>query len=178
MTANKINYSTDSSPITPRTSSKAALVDRVIQLYGDLLYDLCESVLWNPVTAQLTFRSIMKSIRRNTSADLSFQEYERPWVLRIATQELLKLAASHQRRLTPSEQIQLDSDQDPLSRLKLFGSYFHRLSADDQVLLLLRDKYGLPYPEISTALGRPEGTVKTQRAQAIRALENWLWDNS
>jgi DNA-directed RNA polymerase specialized sigma24 family protein len=150
-------------------------VDRVVQLYGDLLFDLCESILWSPVNAQLAFRAILKAIRRRRQGH-GFVDHERAWVLQIACEKLSDLSSRHGRRLTSSEQIQLDSTQNVSSRLKQFDSYFHRLLTEDQMLLLLRDKYGLPYPEIASALGLPEGTLKVRRAQALRALEEWLWD--
>lgn len=149
--------------------------ERIVQLYGDLLFDLCESVLWSPINAQLAFRSIIKSIRRNRRGH-GFTEHERAWVLRIACDKLLDLSARHGRKLTSSEQIQLDSAQNVTLRLKQFDAYFHRLVTEDQILLLLRDKYGLPYGEISAALGLPEANLKIRRAQALRSLEEWLWD--
>lgn len=146
-----------------------------MQLYGDLIFDLCESVLWSPVNAQLAFRSILKTIRRKRQGH-GFTEHERAWVLQIACSRLLEISSRHGRRLTSSEQIQLDSAQNVTLRLKQFDSYFHRLVTEDQILLLLRDKYGMPYPEIAAALGLPEGTLKVRRAQALRSLEEWLWD--
>ena len=152
-------------------------VEPVIQQYGDLLFDLCESVLWSPVTAQLAFRSIIKTVRKQKPSQ-GFAEHERAWVLKIAYEKLLPLSERHGRRLTSSEQIQLDATENVPSRLKQFDSYFHRLVTEDQILLLLRDKYGLPYPEIAAALGLPEGTLKIRRTQALRNLEEWLWDQT
>jgi DNA-directed RNA polymerase specialized sigma24 family protein len=150
-------------------------VDRVVQLYGDLLFDLCESVLWSPTAAQLAFRSILKTIRRKRRGH-GYTDNERAWVLQIAYDKLGELASQHQRKLTSSEQIQLDAAQNVAIRLKQFDSYFHRLTTDDQILLLLRDKYGMPYPEIASAMGLPEGTLKIRRTQALRSLEEWVWD--
>jgi len=163
-------------PDKPRSVGSApGTVDRVVQLYGDLLFDLCESVLWSPVSAQLALRSILKAIRRQRRGH-GYIENERAWVLQIACDKLLELSSSHRRKLTPSEQIQLDSTQNVSMRLKQFDSYFHRLTTDDQILLLLRDKYGLPYPEIAAAMNQPEGTLKIRRTQALRSLEEWVWD--
>jgi DNA-directed RNA polymerase specialized sigma24 family protein len=49
---------------------------------------------------------------------------------------------------------------------------------EDQILLLLRDKHGIPYSEIASALRSPEESLKVKRQQALRTLEEWLWDNS
>jgi DNA-directed RNA polymerase specialized sigma24 family protein len=148
-----------------------------VQLYGDMLFDLCESVLWSPVNAQLALRSILKQLKRERRGH-GFTEHERAWVMQIACRELKELSERHGRRLTSSEQIELDSTQNASLRLKNFDSYFHRLVTDDQILLLLRDKYGMPYPEIAAALGVSEANLKVRRTQALRALEEWLWDDN
>ncbi len=159
-------------------SSKALssdFVGRVVELYGDTLYDLCHSVLWSGSNAQIAFRSILKDLRA-ASRKQRFQAHERPWVISVACARLRAFAQRHGRKLTPSEQIMLDANSDLQARLKQFDAYFHRLPVDDQILLLLRDKYGLPYGEIATALGIPEGSLKIQRQQSVRALEEWLWE--
>jgi DNA-directed RNA polymerase specialized sigma24 family protein len=89
---------------------------------------------------------------------------------------LRALSERHARKLTPSEQIELDSFENVPNRLKKFDSFFHRLTIEDQFLLLLKDKYGIPMAEIATALGTPEASLKLRRAQALRALDDWLWE--
>jgi DNA-directed RNA polymerase specialized sigma24 family protein len=149
-------------------------VDHVVQLYGDLLFDLCESVLWSSHQAQLAFRSILREVRRAFRGK-RYTDYERAWILRIAFERLKKASRQHSRKVTASEQIQMDANQNVAARLKQFDLYFHRLTTEDQILLLLRDKYGLPYPEIATVLGLPEGSLKQQRLQALRSLDDWIW---
>ena len=158
---------------TPKQSIQNWIA-HAVQTYGDLLYDLCESVLWSPNNAPFAFRAIIKDLKKNRSSN-PFQDYERAWVLQIACQRLRKLALGKARRLTPPEQIMLDSTQNIDSRIRQFDSYFHRLTTDEQILLLLRDKYGIPYPEISTAMAIPEDSIKMRRQQALRTLEEWLW---
>ncbi len=125
--------------------------------------------------AQQAFRTIVKSLRKNITSQ-NYQDYERAWVLQIACQELIALSPHHGRRTTASEQIELDATQNVASRFKSFEFYFNRLKTEDQILLLLRDKYGLPYPEIAASLGVPEDSLKIRRSHALRALEEWLWD--
>lgn len=146
-----------------------------MQTYGDLLYDLCESVLWSPSGAPAAFRSVLKELKRQKRLN-HYQSFERAWVLRVASQKLKQLSIAQSRKLTPSEQIMLDSTLNMNARFKQFDSYFHRLNTDEQLLLLLRDKYGIPYPEIAAALALPEGSLKMRRQQALRALEGWLWN--
>lgn len=156
-------------------SAQHSEVERVVQLYGDLLFDLCESVLWSPVQAQNAFRSILKEIKATRPAD-RFTENERAWILRIAFERLSKLGPQVARKVTSSEQMRLDASPNIASRLKSFEIYFHRLTIEEQVVLLLRDKYGLPYGEISSATEIPEASLKTIRGQALRRLESWLWE--
>ena len=151
-------------------------IDGIVQRYGDLLFDLCESVLWNPTNAQIAFRSILKTLKKNLSS-ASYKDHERAWVLRVACQNLRGLSKDHGRLVTASEQIAADSSQNVSNRLKNFDFYFHRLPMDDQMVLLLRDKYGLPYPEIAAALRIPDASLKIRRQQSLRTLEEWLWEN-
>lgn len=150
------------------------LIQRIVQLYGDTLFDLCESVLWSTANAQVAFRAILRRIRKLRNEG-GYREYERAWVLKIACDVLVDYAAEHGRRLSPPEQVMLDATLEPTTRLKQFDSYFHRLPTSEQLVLLMRDKYGLPYAEISAVLGLPEGSLKLTRQQALRTLEEWLW---
>ena len=153
----------------------SSTIETVVQLYGDLLFDLCESVLWSSTQAQNAFRSIIKEVK-NTEASGKYSEHERAWVLRIAFEKLKKLSLHHARKVTSAEQIELDANPNVAARLKHFEVYFHRLTTEEQIVLLLRDKYGLPYGEIASATGLPEGTLKGIRQQSLRTLENWLWE--
>lgn len=162
---------------TAKSSPGTEVVERIVQLYGDLLFDLCESVLWSAANAQNAFRGILKELRRKASAN-PYGAYERAWVLQVACHRLRSLSEKHGRRLSPSEQVMLDSTAGSAARLKQFDSYFHRLPTEDQFVLLLRDKYGLPYPEIAAALSAPEGSLKLRRQQALRTLEEWLWESA
>jgi len=152
-------------------------MENVVKNYGDLLFDLCESSLWSPSAARLAVRTILAEIKKRRE-DEAFVEFERAWVLNIACAKIRALADRHGRKLTPSEQIELDSIENASGRIKKFDSFFHRLSLDDQLLLVLKDKYGIPMAEIASALGVPEGSLKLRRAQALRAMEDWLWGQS
>ncbi len=162
----------------PSPAQPPLLIDRIVQLYGDLLFDLCESVLWSPTNAQIAFRDVIRHLQREARGEDPYQAFERAWVLRIAIDRLIPLSKRHGRRLTSSEQIMLDASLKLSARLKEFDSYFHRLSTEDQILLLIRDKYGIPYPEIAAAFGVPEDSLKVRRQQALRTLEEWLWGDS
>ena len=162
---------------TSKSNRPGDRLDLLVQAYGDILFDLCETVLWSQTGALTAFRAILRDLRRKSGSD-PYSQYERAWVLKIAYGKLQSLAARHARRLTPSEQIALNSNMNVPARFKDFNSFFHRLNFDDQILLLLRDKYGIPYHEVSAAMGMPEGSLKIRRQQALRMLEEWLWDKT
>jgi len=152
-------------------------IDRYVHSYGDLLFDLCESVLWSSTNAQIAFRSILKDIKRGRRFQ-KFGAHERSWVLKVACDRLRHLSVRHGRSVSHAERIKLDANENVANRLKHFESYFHRLPIEEKVLLLLKDKYGIPYTEIASAIGIPEGSLKVRRQQALRTLEEWLWDNT
>ncbi len=149
-------------------------IDRVIAVYGDLLFDFCESMLWSPADAPNAYRSILRILNRRRRTE-RFEKYERPWILQVAFHELRGMRKRSPRLLTPAEQVMLDSNPDPKARMRFFDSYFHRLQIESQLLLLLRDKYGIPLSEVASILELPEASVRLQRLQALRTLEAWIY---
>ncbi|MBY0469655.1 hypothetical protein K2X30_00700 [bacterium] len=166
---------TKAKPAKAAAPPKKTDVDRLCDLYGDLIFDVCESVLWSPLNAQVAFRAILKRLRVLKAAN-QYEEFERMWVLKVTCDKLREFAKKHGRRLSPSEQIMLDATLAFDSRIRQFDSYFHRLTAEDQLLLLLRDKLKIPDPEIAGAMGYPIGSIKILRQQAFDRLEEWIWD--
>jgi DNA-directed RNA polymerase specialized sigma24 family protein len=153
--------------------------NQVLATYGDMLFDLCQSMLWSPAEAPHAYRSILRTIQRaGSSVDSRFEKYERAWVFHIAYLELKKMAKKTPRSLTPAEQVMLDSNPDPKARLRHFDSYFHRLPIESQFLVILKDKYGMPMNEIASILEVPEPSLKLQRSQSLRLLESWIWSGT
>ncbi len=147
--------------------------------YGDLVYDLFYSILWNHKGAGTLYLSFWNEMDRELSRRKEvYERHARSWVLRGAIQFVLTSVGKFGRSLTPSEQVMLDANLNIPARLRQFESYLHKLPHSDQILLLLRDKYGLPYGEISPAMGLTEGALKIKRQQALRAMEEWLWDRT
>lgn len=162
------------SRILPKSSPQS--IEPVIRNHGDLLFDLCQSVLWSSQDAQHAFRSILKGLQRTRANGApAFKEYERAWVLRLACDQLRSRHFRSPRKLTASEQLELDAAMGVQQRLRRFDGYFHRLPLDDQLILLLHDKYGIPFSEVAAIMGTPEGSLKVWRQQALRALEDWIW---
>lgn len=158
-----------------KTSAKSdEWIDGVVLTYGDLLYDLCQTMLWSPADAPDAYRSILRLLARRRRTE-RFTRYERPWILQIAFRELRGMKRRSPRLLTPAEQVMLDSNPDPRARLRFFDSYFHRLPIESQCLLILRDKYGIPISEVAAILEVPEASARLQRLQSLRMLESWIY---
>ena len=160
----------------PREMSRETSLDYILKSYGDTLFDLCESLLANPTAAQIAFRAILKKTRL-TRKNLRYAEFERSWVLKIACGQLIKFYENYGFRVSLQEQIRLNDHTNISAKLKQFTLYFRRLTAEDQILLLLKDKYDIPHEDISSALSVPAGSLKVRRQQALRALEEWLWNS-
>ena len=145
-----------------------------VKEYGDLLFDLCQSLLRNQTNSEIAFRSIIKAIQSKGR----FQRYkihEQGWVLSIAYEKLKDLYQQQLAHHPVNEGIILSATENSTTRFKNFNSYFHRLLIEDQFILLLKDKFNIPYSDISTAMEIPSGSLKTRRQQALRTLEEWLW---
>ena len=157
------------------STAPSSTIDALVQNYGDLLFDFCSSILWSQSGAQTAVRIILKDLEKRISTQ-TFGTFERTFVLQVTCDKLKKLVTRLGRHLSASEQIMLDATLDAPGRLKYFDSYFHRLNVEDQMLLLMRNKYELTYAEIADVLQTPQGSLRIKHQQAIRALEEWLWD--
>src|SRR5262249_26231928 len=105
----------------------------------------------------------------------SYATYFRPWLLRVACEKLKALSPRFSDVKAAAGASPSPDSTDVPRKLE---HYFHRLSTEEQILLLFRDKYGLPYTEISNATGLPEESIKVRRQQALRALEEWVWEDA
>lgn len=116
-------------------------------------------------------------LKKLSRAKERFIEFERPWILRLWITELNQLRIRHHlehSRFTNAQDAASRSSQ--TERLKGFPAFFRRLRIEDQILLLLRDRHGLDFDEIATALEQPAESLKLRRQQAYRALEEWIWE--
>lgn len=148
-------------------------ITHFVHSYGDLIFDICSSLVRDPNQAQALFREIIQKLRTRRKREV-YATYERAWILRVVCETLLE-HQSHASKSTPPEvRIQLDS-QSSTAKFEQFETYFHRLELSDQILLLFRDKFELPYADIASALSTPEGSLKVRRQQALRTMEEWLW---
>jgi DNA-directed RNA polymerase specialized sigma24 family protein len=143
--------------------------------YGDLIYDLALSVLWSQPGAQAAYPAILRTFRRLGPRE-RFEKHELAWVLRVTCSRLEQLASRYGRSLSSAERMMLDGALKGEERLRQFDSYFHRLGVPDQILLLLKDKHGIDYDTLASALQTPVATLMLRHQHALRALDEMIWD--
>jgi DNA-directed RNA polymerase specialized sigma24 family protein len=150
-------------------------ISKLVNKNGRIIYDLCKTFLKEPELAEAAFFQIFQNIRKSLHEGHNLIRYERAWILRLSCDWLLKNHVEVSASQTSSDQIKLDSNQNMMTRLKAFDFYFHRLSAEDQLILILQEKLQIPAHDIALALNLPEGSLKIRKQQALRALEEWIW---
>lgn len=144
--------------------------------YEDLLFDLCHSTLTDAQSAQQIFETIIKELAK-TKISERYKNHERSWVFKIACQQILRVHSRNEIQPTCSAQIELDSLSSSASRLKHFAEYFQRLQPEDRLLILIRDKYGLPFSELASTFNVSEESLKARRNRILRTLEKWVWSD-
>ncbi len=168
----KFSKKKKSRPTNPSTSEKP--FDRHLELIWDFIY----SIVWNQRGARAIFKietrkiSHFRTVRHVQSETPDFQ---RNWILKQTWEVLSKNYDSHQKKLSASEQVMLDSLFEPELRLKNFESYFHRLNLKEKAVLLFRDKYGFSTSEVASILSISEGSLKLLRQEALSSVEQWIW---
>ena len=145
-----------------------------VESFGDSIYDLCVCTLWHTAHAQHAFRVITRTIEQKKNQN-QFETYLRPWIFKIAVETLRTMFAKNARKPSALEQVSLDSELSLEEKFARFELYFHKLSFDEKVVLLLRDKYGLPYSEIAAIFSLPEDSIKLRRTLALRTLDDSIW---
>lgn len=158
-------------------SRKNDPVRGIVDEYGDLIFDLCVSVLDDPVQAQFAFRTLLKQARKEHKGN-GYSRYRRAWILKITNRHLQALIRRQGgKAISPREETDLAEAASEV-RLNHIEHYLHRLSLEDRMMILLRDKYGLPYDEIAMAMDLPEPSLKVRREQVLRTLEGWIWETA
>ncbi|MBL7716060.1 MAG: hypothetical protein JNL01_11400 [Bdellovibrionales bacterium] len=150
---------------------------RITDTYGDLIFDLSQSVLWSRPNAQIAFRRVLKTLYRSSLLG-RYARYEKIWVIRATVNCLMEMAPRYGRTLSSAERMMLDGSFDAEGRIRQIDSYFHRLNHEDQILLILRDKYELSFEDVSACMNLPVGSLKLKRAQALKALDEMIWDHA
>lgn len=164
---------------TQRQSTGALRVERFTEKYGDLVFDLCTRVLWSDQNAQMIFQRIRRAWSRlTTDGSPPFELHERSWALQVAVAEIIRAYERYSRKLSANERVLLDSQLDAQRRMNQIDAYFHRLPPEAQILLLLREKYGLSMREAGEILNTPERSIQMLRRQAFDQLHEEIWEET
>jgi DNA-directed RNA polymerase specialized sigma24 family protein len=150
------------------------ILAEIVSLYGNLVFDLADAVLWSQKNAQHACRTVFRKIEKKL-AEYPNDPMSRAWFLKTVCEVLKTHSDRFSPKLSASEQIMLDANLDSEGRLRQFDSYFHRLTYWEQVLFLLIDKNHLAYWEVAYIFDKPEGSLKIMRQQSLRKLEEWVW---
>lgn len=164
------------SPARDKGPHSGSALLMTVEAYGDLIYDLAVTVLGDPVQGQFAFRAVAKKLKRR--ARKTYDRYERAWALKIIIEHLRNVnrraaIPRAQRAAAAGEAMTKLPSAQRLEKLPLFLT---RLSFDDQILVLLRDKFSVPYEDIAAATDVPVASLKLRREQILRTLEGWIWE--
>ena len=102
----------------------------------------------------------------------------RPWILAIAANRCRTHLAKQARRPQPTEHVaEIADHREPEHDRDLAGELELALAAlrpEYRAVVTMFHEHEMPYEEISEAIGRPIGTVKTWLHRARAELARWL----
>lgn len=156
------------------SQTKKKDLEAFISKYSDLVYDLCIQLALTPEKATYTFREIFKALIIDRKK-IQFLKYERTWVLQTALQIILEKNPKSDHRLKTFEAEVLQNLETPDDRIKHISIFLKRLSPQDYFLVLCHLKHGISLQELAGVFNKPERTLSFQYAQAMQALEEWIW---
>lgn len=144
-----------------------------VQTYGDLIFDLSDSLLQDPKRTQSACRAILKQVNLQRRLE-NYIVYERAWILQITCQQLLVHYAQSRSLSSLEDQAQSDSSESAQIRLQSLPLYLSRLKPEEQMVLLLKEKHEISFEDIAMGLSIPPSSLKLKRDQSLRTLECWL----
>lgn len=136
------------------------------------LEDLCHQLFPDPLDAQKAFKTVAKRLVKNPIEE---SPYQKSWILKAVCQELIPCLRQQSIFLAQAQKEMQEVGASGEWRREQFLIYLHRLMPEDQLILLLRDRYGATNAEVAFALELPLGTLKLRRQFALLCLESWLW---
>lgn len=160
-----------------RRESDQERIAPFVERYGELIFDIAWSVTEDIHLTQIVFRNTFRKLLKQRSSH-SFEHYERPYIMRIAVNEILRVAGRATRPELQELRFTLDARATADERLGELGFFLRRLGVEDRVLILLREKYGFSYAEIAAVMSIPEDSARLRRLQSIKLLASWVWENA
>lgn len=149
----------------------------LVDTYQGLVFGLCCRMVGHRQDAEdVTQEVLVRAVRGLKSWDC--KRPLRPWILAIATNRCRTHLAKQMRRPIPTEHLaEVPDERRPEHDRELAAELELALAAlrpEYRMVVTMYHEQGLPYDEISEAIGRPIGTVKIwihrARAEMARRL--------
>ncbi len=119
-------------------------------------------------------KDIQKTIRKQAPIQ-TYQNYERPFVFKIAYQSIIDRFHSAPTPTYSNKEIQLDTEGSVQEKLNQFYFYFNRLSLEQKALLIFKYQFEFKLSEIASIMNASEGAIQLKIDFAIHALEDWIF---
>ena len=158
-------------------------MDRLIELYSQMLTGLCLHLCQNRADAEDLFQDTWERVlKESKKRDLSDLAYAKAWIARICTNLYIdrarKRARERRAEFDSSEEKDafLQNIPDP-SRRKEYGELYdalQRLTPGLKSVIVLKYFYGYSDSQIADMLGIPEGTVRSRLHQGKLNLRSDL----
>ncbi len=151
---------------------------RLVERYQGLLFGVCLRMLRHRQDAEDVLQdTLLRALRGIHGFDA--RRPLRPWLLGIAANRCRTMLGRRGRRGGGMEMVDIHADPRPglADSDDLAGELqnaIDQLRPDYRMVFILFHENGLPYEEISAAIGRPIGTVKTWLHRARADLADYL----
>lgn len=119
----------------------------LLEQHGDLLFDLCHTLISKESDQVQAFRSLTRKIQKRRRKE-RYERFLRPWLLSIAYTSIKEIA--------------------PRTAAEASPEGINRLSFDDQFLIVATHRHGVPASELALALNRNEKSILFQQERAMR----------
>jgi RNA polymerase sigma-70 factor (ECF subfamily) len=155
----------------------AEAIRALVETYQGIVFGLCYRMVRHRQDAEDVTQEVLVRVLRSLKS-WDRKRSLRPWILAIATNRCRTHLAKQMRRPLLTEHLaevpderRPDNDPELAAELELA---LQALRPDYRLVIVMYHEQGLPYEEISAAIGRPIGTVKIwlhrARAEMARRL--------
>lgn len=151
---------------------------RLVERYQGLLFGVCLRMLRHRQDAEDVLQdTLVRALRGIRGFDQ--KRPLRPWLLGIAANRCRTMLGRRGRRIHSTDMVDIHADPrsglaDPDDLAGELQNAIDQLRPDYRMVFILFHENGLPYEEISAAIRRPIGTVKTWLHRARADLAEYL----
>ena len=160
----------------------SSALEELLRLHYDMVFSICRKLTGNDADANDATQESLLSIVRGLPSFQGTSKFS-TWIYRIATNATLdELRKRSRRPITGFEENHPLADRETRLEDSVIDSLdiqaaLDRLPEDFRTPIVLREKLGMNYEEISNLLQLPAGTVKSRIARARSKLKDDLLGN-